>query len=140
MFQAALPDSLTDAPRFFSLDNVKIEFMEHWTRLAKERFLAGLLECFEEYPALTSVKFYVDDGIDLVDELKPRIGRYRLSIDFWHWQYEPDPPVLMTDIETRLEKVFSDELAKFMAESFDRESVDQALARLAASHKPVHCA
>lgn len=131
MFQTALPESLTRAPWSFSLEETKDQFLQHWTRLAKERFLIGLLKCFDEYPALRSIKFYVDDGNDLIEGLKPRSGRYQLSIDCWEWDNEPDPPVLITEVEAQLSALFADELADFMREPFDRESVGAALAALA---------
>ena len=99
--------------------------------MAKERFLIGLLKCFDEYPALRSIKFYVDDGNDLIEGLKPHSGRYQLSIDCWEWDNEPDPPVLITEVEAQLSALFADELADFMREPFDRESVGAALAALA---------
>ena len=133
MFQAALPDSLTRAPGFFSLDQVKTEFLQHWTHLAKERFLIGLLKCFDDYPTLQSITFYVDDHTDLMGEFPSGPSRYKLSIDTWDWTHEPEPPVLMTEIEQRMGEVFADELADFVTAPFDRESTGRALTNLASS-------
>ena len=133
MFQTALPDSLTLAPRSFSLDQVKTEFLQRWSFLAKERFLIRLLKCFEEFPTLESITFYVDDRIDLIEEDKTHTGRYKLTIDTWDWRHEPEPPVLMTEIEQRMGEVFADELADFMTAPFGRETTCRALTDLAMS-------
>ena len=132
MFQTALPDSLTRAPWSFSLDQVKTEFLQHWTRLVKERFLIGLLKCFDDYPTLQSITFYVDDA-GLIGEFPSGPSRYKLSIDTWDWTHEPEPPVLMTEIEQRMGEVFADELADFMTAPFDRESAGATLAQITTS-------